>query len=348
MASADLLSNDYSDHTVLKLDTGVLKVIQLNVAQLGRFQIFPNDRVPEGFNWSSTLRTATILKQLAQQKPELTKLGQRLLAIVNDSSLSLEDKNSLIAFEANSLLDDLRKLGFSVKSFEMAPNRLFNPGVSPNLLRENPSAYVKAPAFVLEDTESFTNRMKAGFNVMLADGADLAVAQEVELGESDGIKFSHIHNSLVESYDSYDFISPVVKTSGTVCVTYFNKGTFQNVSDKYESSLAELKSKLKCFGESDVKTIVVALEHHNTEKVFTVINIHAEYSKANTEMPWKVLRELFETVPNLVVSGDFNLTLANKCYFTDVFTDFEGKYTILQTPEPVEVGNPTYDLILSN
>lgn len=346
MASANLLSNEYSDHSLLSLDSGKIKINQLNVAQLGRFQIFPNDRVAEGFNWSSTLRTPTILVQLAKAKPELTVLGYELLKLANCSA-TLEEKNKIIEAEANKLLTELRNLGFNVKSFKMVPLKLFNPGVSPNLLWKNPGEYIHGPTFVLEDTESFTGRMKAGFDVMFANKPDVVTAQEVEFGSSDGIDFSNVHESQMQSYPDYDFFMPPCDTASTVCVTYFKKDSFTNVSDSHTERLTGLVAKLKCFGENDLKTIAVALEH-KSKAIFTVVNIHADYGKANTTEPWKILREIFDTMPNLIVAADFNLTLANKAYFYDAFKDFNGKYTIKQTPEPVDIGNPTYDLIISN
>lgn len=206
MAAKNLLANEYSDHTLLSQN----KINQLNVAQLGRLQIFPGN-IPNTFTWSSTLRTGIILMLLAQKKSELEKLGYRLLAHVNNSNLTLEQKNSIIETESNAMIKDLQELGFSVKAFTMFPNKFFNPNVSPNLLRQNPNDYVKGPAFVLEDTDSFMNRMSTGFKVMLGSDADIVCAQEVEFGESDGFNFSKIHETLMTTHNSYDFsIPPIV------------------------------------------------------------------------------------------------------------------------------------------
>ncbi len=340
---------EYSDHSILKLETGV-KINQLNVAQLGRLQIFQNDEIPEGFNWSCTLRTVTILKQLISAKQDLVKLGLRLLVISGDSSLSLEEKNTLIEKESYVIFDDLKTLGFSVKSFKLVPNKLFNTGVSSNLLRQNPDDYVKGPAFVLEDTASFSDRMENGFDEMFEDGPDIITAQEIELGESDGIDFTNIHNSMLGRRSLYDYVTPFTQDvlCGTTCVTYYNNHIFENVSLRYEDMLCDIKTKMKCFGDNDLKVVVVVLEHKHTGDIIIIVNIHADYTKANTEESWTVLRELFGCVRNLIVSGDFNLKLNNKSYFENAFADFEGRHTLLQTPEPVEIGNPTYDLIITN
>ena len=342
------LSNEYSDHCPLDLSLKFLKIKQLNVAQLGRLQLFSNERIPEGFNWSCTLRTVSMLKLLADKKQGLLKLGFKLLAIVKDDSLQIEEKNAKIEKESSYMLGDLHALGFEVKSFRMVSNKLFNPGVSPNLLWQNPDNYVKGPAFVLEDTDSFTKRMKDGFDVMFSEHADIVTSQEVEFGESDGINFSDIHDSLMKSHDSYEFIVPMVINQATITVTYFNKNVFRNISQDNLERLDDLKKKFKCFGESDLKTVVVALEHIETKDIFIIINVHADYSRSNTEEPWKLLRELFEQVPNLIVSGDFNLTLKNEHYFRNPFKNFKGSYTILRTPEPIDIGNPTFDLIISH
>ncbi|CAK7994575.1 Hypothetical protein POVR1_LOCUS99 [uncultured virus] len=346
MASNNLLSNEYSDHTVLKLKTDSLSITQLNVAQLGRFQLFPNERVTEGFNWSSTLRTVTILKQLAEKKPELTVLGFRLLAIANDPEKSVAEKNASIKSEAVKLLVEINDLGFSVKSFRMNPSKLFNKGVSPNLLWATPDNYIQSPDFVLEDTESFHQRMKAGFDVMLSDGADIVAAQEMEFGTADGINFTEVHDGLLQTYELYDVVTPDEKRLATTTATYFRKDIFKNVTADHLEAEKDLKTELKCFGESDLKTHVVFLEHLASKKVVAVVNIHADYSKANTEVPWKTLRGLFNKHQNLIVSADFNLTLANEQFFRGPFEDFKGQYTILPTPEPVGIGNPTFDLIL--
>lgn len=344
----DDLSNGYSDHTLLVLNTEKMKISQLNVAQLGRFQIYPDDKDVNGCSWSSLLRTPSILTLISKKKRELTKLGQRLLLIVRDSDLSLKEKNVKLEVEAEKLIKEFNELGFAVKSFKMAPNRFFNQGVSPNLLWEKPEDYINAPSFVLENVESFSARMKAAFAAIFADDVDIVTTQEMEFGESDGINFTDIHNSLVAGYESYDFVTPLANPSGTLTATYFNRNTFSDVTKDSKPRFDDLKSKLKCFGESDTKSNILFLEHVRTKEMFTVVNIHAEYPKANSEAPWKILRDLFQTIPNLIVSGDFNLTLKNESYFRNAFTDFNGKYTILQTPEPVEIGNPTYDLIITN
>jgi len=61
MASGKYLENEYSDHSILtlrvpasKISDDTFYVKQLNVSQLGRVQLFPNNEVEEGFNWSST------------------------------------------------------------------------------------------------------------------------------------------------------------------------------------------------------------------------------------------------------------------------------------------------------
>ena len=348
MASRDLLSNEYSDHSILKLDTKILKVNNLNVAQLGRFQLFPNNEVPEGFSWESTLKTATMLIRLAEKKLELTELGHVLLTIAFSSDCSISEKNIIIGNASHLLLKELNQLGFPVKSFKMTTNKLFNPGVSRNLLSQNPDKYIQGPSFVLEDTESFTGRMKAGFNAMFEDSPDIITAQEMEFGQSDGIDFSNIHSELLGLYSNYSFVTPAMESNATVAATYFRKDIFDNTSQRNPTLLTELKTRMKCFGDSDMKTTIVSLEHQITNKEFIVINIHADYSRANNEKPWKILRDLFNEIPNLIVAGDFNLTLKNESYFRDAFENFNGKYVILQTPEPVEIGRPTYDLILVN
>lgn len=340
--------DEYSDHNILKLDTGLLKITQLNVAQLGRLQLFPNDKLPEKFIWSCTLRTVTILKLLIKVKHELIQLGFRLLAIVNNLNLSLVDKNINIEKESHIIFNELVNLGFSVKSFKMVPNKLFNPNVLPNILYQNPNDYLKGPSFVLEDTNSFTHRMEKGFNIMFENNPDIITAQEVEFGDSDGINFTNVHNSLLKLHESYICVVPVVQLSGTLCSTYYNKNVFDDISVNCTNMITELKTRMKCFGDSEWKTIVTTLKHKNTKKPFTIINIHADYSKSNNEGPWKILRDIVENTPNIIVCGDFNLTLNNKAYFENAFSTFKGHYIILQTPEPTEIGNPTYDLILSN
>ena len=106
--------------------------------------------------------------------------------------------------------------------------------------------------------------------------------------------------------------------------------------------------KLKCFTDSDLKLQTLALEEVQTGKILTIVNIHGDYPKSNTKEPWVILKNIFDNHPNLILCADFNLTLKNECYFRDAFVDFTGNYNILQTPEPVNIGNPTYDMIISN
>ena len=54
------LSNEYSDHSILvfsvplsKKTTSTILVKQLNVAQLGRMELFPNNENTEGFTFPS-------------------------------------------------------------------------------------------------------------------------------------------------------------------------------------------------------------------------------------------------------------------------------------------------------
>jgi hypothetical protein len=347
MASKDFLVNEYSDHEILSLDNGTLRIKQLNISNLGRLKMFSDDRHPEGFCWSSTLRTPSILKTLALKRSDLIRLGSRLIEI-SHSSLSVADKNTAMEAESHNVLRELNELGFHVKSFKMTTMKLFNPGISCNLLYENPDSYIKGPSFVLEDKESFFSRRKLGFEAMFGDGADIVTAQEVEFGESDDIQFSNVHDELMKLYDRYSFLAPPTESKASLVVTYFRKDLFEDVSGDNATSLDEMKTKLKCFGESDRGMLIVCLKHKETNKIFTVVNIHADYSSANTVEPWTILRDLFDNTPNLVVSGDFNLTLRNESYFRKAFEDFKGDYSILQTPEPIDIGNPTYDLILAN
>jgi hypothetical protein len=345
MTSIEELSNEYSDHTVLYLPKTNPRYSQLNFAPRGNLQMFPPDKLSEPCVWASTLRTPTILKQLAAKKPELSKLGTRLLTF-RDAPLSLKDKNDVIESESHNVKDELNKIGLSVKSFSMSPSKLFNPGTSANDLRNYPNNYIKSPSFVLEDINSFTNRLVAGFEVLLKDGVEIATAQEVELGESDGINFSEIHNSIFRKYNSFKCVTCNVPMSGTVCATYYRKDIYKNVSKGYGYFISVIKNKLKCFTESDSKILVVALKKISTKELFMVVNLHADYPRANNQSSWYTLKELFETVPNLLISGDFNLTLANESHFRNAFSSFKGEYSMIETPEPVEIGDPTYDFIL--
>ena len=350
MSSTEPLSNNYSDHSVLCMTVGPLKLRQLNVAQLGRLQMFPDRE--QGFTWSSTLRTAFILKQIAQKSPELRIIGSRLLDIAKSESLTISEKNSAIEVESLLVIIELNKIGFSAKSFKMSSSKLFNPDVLPNLLWQKPDDYIKAPSFVLEDSNSFSTRIENGFSVMFDDDdVDIVTAQEIEFGESDNIDFTAVHKSALDLHDSYNFVAPCMQKNATVSATYF-KNIFDNVTDQNTCKLNELRAKMKCFNDSDLKILIIMLEHRQTKQVYTVVNVHAEYPKANSEGPWKVLREIFDDIANLIVCGDFNLMLKNKPYFENAFADFikqeSGHYCILQTPEPDDIGNPTYDLMISN
>ena len=341
------LENEYSDHTLLRLEHPDLKINQLNVAQLGRIEIFPNNRFPEGFYWSCKLRTPSILRQLAHYRAELVELGYILLAIANNSELNLEEKNKQIQEVSSTVITDkLRAMGFAVKDMTMWPNKLFNPNASSNAMMGNPHLFIKGPSYVLEDTKSFTSRLQGSFKAMFESEPDLVTCQEIEFGQSDGINFTEVHNSLLPA--NYTCLKPRCNNATTLVSTYYKTETFEDISTLYPAEIKLLTAGMGSFGDSDVKVHVTCLRRRVTDKIFFVANIHADYGKANKLEPWITLQSLFNEYTNLIVSGDFNLTIANKAYFEDTFKDFSGKYVLLQTPEPEDIGNPTYDLILHN
>lgn len=349
--ASNQLSNEYSDHSILvfsvplsKKNTSTLLVKQLNVAQLGRMQLFPNNENDDGFNWSSTLRTVTLLKLLAEKKPELTKLGYRLLEIANDITMTVKERNEKIVAESTLIMKEMNELGFPLKSFKMLPSRLFNPGVSRDDLYSKADQYVQSPAYVLEDSESFGARMRMGFKEMFNDNPGIVCIQEMETGTVDGIDFDSIHNEIMQNYPMYEAIKSPLREAEHTIFTYYLKDKFN-----YLGSSVALRGMLKCFCESSHKIQVSLLEHVESGKVFTVGNIHAEYMRSNTKEPWFTLREMFDSIPNFIMCGDFNLKPVNESYFSDaMYNDhFGGKYKLLLTPEPKDVGNPTYDLIIA-
>ena len=348
IADSESLPNNYSDHNILNLNIGNLKLRQLNVAQLGRLQLFSNEGK---IVWSSTLRTTQILKLLVEKKELLNELSVKFLEYVNNPHHSLEEKNSMIEDHSKQCIPILIENGFTIKSLKMYPNKAFNPNISPALIHANPEAYIKAPYFVLEDNESFAHRMKKAFGKMFKCNSDIITCQEIEIGEADGINFSSTLESCVAD-SPYTYVLPDInyQSSATIPLTFFHKGLFKDVStdEKYLEMLNFLKKQIVVFGDSETKNQILLLQECKTLEVYPVVNIHADYPKSNTIETWKVFRQVFDQTPNLIVGGDFNLKLDNRSYFTDAFSDFKGRYTILKTPEPIDIGNPTYDLILSN
>lgn len=59
----------------------------------------------------------------------------------------------------------------------------------------------------------------------------------------------------------------------------------------------------------------------------------------------KKLNEILLNTPGIIVAGDFNVQLKNKSHFNIAIKDFKGSSVFLETPEPQDVGNPTYDAI---
>ena len=347
MELCDILSNDYSDHNIVYLKSGSITVKQLNVAQLGRFQIFPNENLPEKFNWSSTLRTRSILKKINDNKNQLIKLGKRLLIII-DQDLPLNIKNDKIEIESHLIMNELIKLGFDIKSFKMIPLKLFNPKASADQLHTNPDIYIKGPTYVLENDDSFSKRMASCFEIMFKNKPDIVCAQEIEDGEVDNINFTNIFSNFTNMYPNYLSIKHNINYYATMTCIYFNKDLFQDVSDKYDKYISKLLDQLKFFTDSSLKKIICCLKYVKTNEIFTIINIHADYPKANKIEPWYILRKILDENLNMIVCGDFNLQVKNKSYFCDAFVDFNGIYTICQTPESNDIGNPTYDLIIAN
>lgn len=195
----------------------------------------------------------------------------------------------------------------------------------------------------MEDADSYKKRLAESFKAMFVDSPDIVFAQEVEFGTTDGINFTEINNELMEQYTDYIYVCPSAGT--TKVVTYFKRSTITITHSELPNTL---HNQLKCFSESPTKLLVHHVLSKTDCKHYLLANVHAEYAKSNTPEVWKTLRSLFDmhTEKTLIVSGDFNLTLANRSYFDTYFKDFAGSYIILETPEPPEIGNPTYDLIL--
>jgi endonuclease/exonuclease/phosphatase family metal-dependent hydrolase len=133
-----------------------------------------------------------------------------------------------------------------------------------------------------------------------------------------------------------------------VNVTFYDKEKFENISESCAAKLAEITNLLKCFGPSSNRTLVIALLHKETGKRYIVINIHAEYPKANTTGPWKTLRKILSKPSVMVVCGDFNLTVENISFYENEFKDFKGKYVMMPTPDYANIGPATLDFILTS
>lgn len=324
-----------SDHTFFSLQTSDFETENGNLAQLGVLQYFNNEGMIKG---SSTLLTSDTTIPLRENKTKLDEMGQRMVNIV-EKKLSASETNKLMTAESEIMREELIAMGFSVKSVHMVAGRLFNDNRS---LEEQ----IKTPQFVLEDEQSFTERTGYGFNLLFKNRPGVVCTQEICTKNFYGVNFTNIFESHKERHSSYGFIcAPDIKS--TVNVTCYDKEKFEDVSKNHLTKLSEINESLKCFSPSSNRTLVVALLHKTSDKTYIVANIHAEYPKANTAEPWKVLRKILSE-PNVIVCGDFNLVIDNKFLFENEFKDFAGRCIMIPTPDYANVGPATLDFILTS
>jgi len=274
----------------------------------------------------------------------LVELGFQLLNIAKDPSLTIKEKNIKISNESILIMHEMNKLGFPLKSFKMIPSRLFNPGVHRDLLFGSPHDYIQSPAYVLEDSESFSMRIKLAFRELFNDNPDIVCIQELETGRVDDVDFDEINYEVMSNYPNYEFIKSPLKESEHTIFTCYCKDKFN-----FLTSCSKLKETFKCFSDTNHKIQFSLLENILTGKVYTIGNLHADYSKSNTKEPWHIMRNTFDIIPDLIICGDFNLKPINESYFSETMYNnhFGGKYKLLLTPEPPNIGNPTFDMIIS-
>lgn len=353
----DWVSNAYSDHTHMRL-SGAVSTSNLNAGEPGNFKMFPNEILP--FVWSATYRHGMILENISTKKEDLTRLGQQFLNIVQDQdpTLSIAQKNAMIAHKANEIIPTLNSLGFPVKSFVMLPSKLFQPTVPPAELWKNPESdtYLKEPSYFLENPDSYLQRSKLGYQISFEGNPDIVTLQEVALGNSDGLDLTGTFLETMKNYSDYEYKMPPMSGVKKIAtpLTFYNKEVLCDVSNVCMPKITELREKMKAFQPDDAKIVIHALYHLMFRETIYVINIHGDYNYANnynprmkwtTENgPWDMLKELLNTTPNLIVAGDFNLQKQNKKYYDHVVDGFKGKHMLTQTPESV---NPTYDMIFN-
>lgn len=340
----------YSDHTLFTVQGNdpAVSVAQLNTAQLGVLKIFPGDQ-PGQFNWSCVYRTPHYLQLLQDHKKTLNILANKLLKIALDQSLSLEHKNKKITEKSNKIIKDLCEIGFPVKGIIMDVSKAFNPCVDPNDLWKTPDLYVKGPSYIIEDTNTHGERLEQGYKAIFMDSPDIATVQEVQFGESFDIDFTKIHDGIMENYPQYSFTVPTI-TKGNKkyishAITYFNNTIFTDVSDEYRHKIQELMKTFQCFGAKNERIQVHALAHLVSNLTYFVVNIHANYTDANKTEPYGILNKTLLETPRLIVAGDFNLKRENESHFATAIQNYSGVHKICITPEPQNIGNPTYDAI---
>lgn len=343
-----------SDHSKVVFDgENGLTIVQFNIAQPNTLQFFANPYCPEGFNWSTVLRTPEMLEKVRDHKGQLNALMPRLLEAAQQQFLTVEEKNKHMKEVSQELIPYLVEMGFSVKSMHMGPNKLFNPGVSPNDLRQSPEKYIHGPQYALEDAESYKGRLERAVSELFMNAPDIAITQEITLGTDNttSIDYTHIFQQVFNQHPEYGYTLPTLTNNNviTLSLTYVNKERWSDISDASKAELDSIQSKLKCFQDSDVKMSFRAFQHISSKQIWYVANIHADYSKTNRQGnapvdPWGALKETLISTPNLIVGGDFNLQLKNIAFLEDMVKDTNVSYVKLETPEPVEF-NPTYDAI---
>lgn len=341
-------SCDYSDHSLLSLKSGEITIVNLNIGQTGRLQLFPAKN-EVGFVWASTFRSVDILMTLNLQQNNLNEIGLKLKNIAQDPSLSLEEKNIQISSESEKIQSDLEKLGFTIKSFSMAPYQIFNETPA-YIMWKDPdkyTKYVQGPLYYLENTMSYQSRLARGFSDIMKVNPDIITCQEIELGGTNGIDLSMAQEKLTETYPDYHSIKPKVNSDSYLItnVTYYNKKTIEDISNLHQGVLDTLRDKTKSFIKDPNKLLSHALKHRSTGEIYYVLNFHCDYGSMNTEGTWEVVRDLLSSTPGLIIVGDFNVQLKNRSFIEKAIDGLSVDSLILQTPEPEEIGNPTYDAI---
>lgn len=329
-----------------------LKASLLNTAQFGVVKVFPGNE--DGtLTFSAVYRDPKYLSILHHKKADIHESVVRpLFAVAKDHSYdSMPKRNEQMEKVSRGLIPLLQELGLPVTEIKMGPLAAFNPGVESKDLWANPENYIAGPSFWYENDTTHRERIKSCYNILFEGMPAVALAQEVQFGKSFDIDFTDLHQTIMEQYPNYHYTNPVIdlkKQSYTTCsVTYYDKTVLEDVSEEFATELDSFKGDFKNkLGTNDDRLVVSALKHLATGTVYKVVNLHAIYAKANQEAVYPWLNGLFKENQHLIVGGVFNLQAKNVAFTNQIQTGDDIRAVWGLTPEPADVGNPTFDGII--
>lgn len=272
-----------------------------------------------------------------------------LEGILNADHDSAASFNKAVSDWAN---ESAKRYGFP--GVLMRPAKLFNPEASRSSMSEHPESCKQIPAFELESEAGYLARMEvigAKLRHSTASESDFFLLQEIETDHDQGSSagLAKLMEGLGRGELKAVYPSLPKAGKGAAAVTLYDGNKYTEVTDTQVVKVANtIRYKLLSAFDMDekVKCNVVALQPNGSDKLKFVANIHADYAVKPVIDPYQKINSLLDTVPGLVVGGDFNLQLASaELMNAATYGGFGFQMATRPTPE---TRTPTMDAVFSS